>query len=69
MKIAVTYEKGQVFQHFGHTEAFKVYEIEGGAVRASRVIGTDGFGHKGGHQCGSHGHDGGHQCGGGNCGR
>ena len=45
MKIAVTYENGQVFQHFGHTEAFKVYEIEDGAVRTSRIIGTDGFGH------------------------
>ena len=44
MKIAVTYENGQVFQHFGHTEAFKVYEIEDGAVRTSRIIGTDGFG-------------------------
>ena len=28
MKIAVTYENGQIFQHFGHTEQFKVYEIE-----------------------------------------
>lgn len=45
MKIAVTYENGQVFQHFGHTEAFKVYEIEDGAVRTGRIIGTDGFGH------------------------
>ena len=45
MKIAVTYENDQVFQHFGHTEAFKVYEIEDGAVRTSRIIGTDGFGH------------------------
>ena len=45
MKIAVTYENGQVFQHFGHTEAFKVYEIEDGAVRTSRIIGTEGFGH------------------------
>ena len=30
MKIAVTYENGQVFQHFGHTEQFKVYEVEDG---------------------------------------
>ena len=28
MKIAVTYENGQVFQHFGHTEQFKVYDVE-----------------------------------------
>ena len=26
MKIAVTYENGQIFQHFGHTEFFKIYE-------------------------------------------
>ena len=30
MKIAVTFENGQVFQHFGHTEQFKLYEVEGG---------------------------------------
>ena len=33
MKIAVTYENGNVFQHFGHTEQFKVYEVENGEVR------------------------------------
>ena len=45
MKIAVTYENGQIFQHFGRTEQFKVYEIEDGAVVSAEVIGTDGFGH------------------------
>ena len=45
MKIAVTYENGQIFQHFGRTEQFKVYEIENGAVVSAEVIGTDGFGH------------------------
>ena len=45
MKIAVTYENGQVFQHFGHTEAFKVYEVEDGKVISSEVIGTEGHGH------------------------
>ena len=34
MKIAVTYENGTVFQHFGHTEQFKLYEVENGAVSA-----------------------------------
>ena len=29
MKVAVTYENGQVFQHFGHSKQFKVYEIQG----------------------------------------
>ncbi|MDD2957381.1 MAG: DUF134 domain-containing protein [Lachnospiraceae bacterium] len=45
MKIAVTYENGQVFQHFGHTEAFKVYEVEDGKVISSKVVDTNGQGH------------------------
>ena len=45
MKIAVTYEAGSIFQHFGHTEAFKVYEVEEGKVVSSQVIGTNGSGH------------------------
>ena len=46
MKIAVTYEDGKVFQHFGKTEAFQVFEIEDGKVLAAGVIGTDGAGHE-----------------------
>ncbi len=45
MKIAVTYEAGNVFQHFGHTAAFKLYEAEDGKVLSSQVIGTNGSGH------------------------
>ena len=45
MKIAVTYENGQVFQHFGHTEEFKVYDVEDGSVVSSEVIGSNGTGH------------------------
>lgn len=45
MKIAVTHENGQIFQHFGHTEQFKLYEVENGAVVSSRVIDTNGQGH------------------------
>ena len=45
MRIAVTYEEGQVFQHFGHTEAFKLYEVENGLVTDTSVIGNDGAGH------------------------
>lgn len=45
MKIAVTYEDGQIFQHFGHTETFKVYEISDGKVLDTKVIGTNGSGH------------------------
>ncbi|MEG1639343.1 MAG: NifB/NifX family molybdenum-iron cluster-binding protein, partial [Ruthenibacterium sp.] len=45
MKIAVTYENGAVFQHFGHTETFKIYDIEGGKVKTSAVVDTNGSGH------------------------
>ena len=45
MKIAVTYENGEVFQHFGHTENFKVYEVEDNKVVSSEVIGSNGSGH------------------------
>lgn len=45
MKIAVTYENGQVFQHFGHTEQFKVYEVENGQVSDAKVVDTNGSGH------------------------
>lgn len=46
MKIAVTYENGQVFQHFGRTEQFKVYEVEDGRIVSSRVMSTNGTGHE-----------------------
>ncbi len=45
MKIAVTYENGNVFQHFGHTESFKVYEVENGQVVSFEVINSNGTGH------------------------
>ena len=45
MKIAVTYEAGLVFQHFGHTPAFKLYEIENNTVVSSQVVDTQGSGH------------------------
>ena len=45
MKIAVTYENGEIFQHFGHTETFKVYTVEDGKILSSEVIGSNGAGH------------------------
>ncbi len=45
MKIAVTYENGQVFQHFGHTAQFKIYEAQEGRVLSSQVVDTNGSGH------------------------
>lgn len=46
MKIAVTYEEGNVFQHFGHTSQFKIYVVEENKVSSSEVIGTNGNGHE-----------------------
>lgn len=45
MKIAVTYENGQVFQHFGHTSQFKIYDVNGGKVTGAEVVDTNGSGH------------------------
>lgn len=45
MRIAVAYDNGRVFQHFGHTEAFKLYDVEGDRIVNTLVFGTDGQGH------------------------
>ena len=45
MKIAVTYENGQIFQHFGHTQQFKIYEVAGDKITGTEVIDTNGNGH------------------------
>lgn len=45
MKIAVTYENEEIFQHFGHTAQFKVYEVENGEIVSSQVVDTNGSGH------------------------
>ncbi len=45
MKIAVTYENGEIFGHFGHTKQFKVYETENGKILSSEAIDTNGSGH------------------------
>lgn len=45
MKIAVTYEEGQIFQHFGHTKQFKVYEVENSAITGTSIIDAGESGH------------------------
>ena len=45
MTIAVTYENGNVFQHFGHTAQFKLFEAENGRILSSRIVDTNGSGH------------------------
>ena len=44
-KIAVTYESGMVFPHFGHAQAFKVYDVQDGEIKAAQVAPTQGSGH------------------------
>ena len=45
MRIAVTYENGNIFQHFGHTEQFKVYDVEDRKIVQTKIIDTNGSGH------------------------
>ncbi len=45
MRIAVTYENGNIFQHFGHTQQFKVYDVQDGKILSSEVVDTNGSGH------------------------
>ena len=45
MKIAVAYDNGTIFQHFGKTEFFKVYDVEDNQVVSSEIIGSNGTGH------------------------
>ncbi len=45
MRIAVTYENGEVFQHFGHSEQFKLYDVEDGKIIHEQVVDTNGSGH------------------------
>ena len=45
MRIAVTYQDGEIFQHFGHTEQFKIYDVQEGKVATAEVVDTNGSGH------------------------
>lgn len=45
MRIAVTYEDGMIFQHFGHTAQFKIYDVQDGKILTSEVMDTNGSGH------------------------
>ncbi|MGN0696401.1 MAG: DUF134 domain-containing protein [Oscillospiraceae bacterium] len=45
MRIAVTYENGQIFQHFGHTETFKLYDVENGRIVREEILSANGSGH------------------------
>lgn len=45
MKIAVTYENGQVFQHFGKADNFKIYEVADGEILSSSLLSPAVSGH------------------------
>lgn len=45
MRIAVTYENGEIFQHFGHTEQFKIYDVSDGKIVNEQIVETNGSGH------------------------
>ena len=45
MRIAIPYEQGEIFQHFGHTEQFKLYDVENGTVVREQIVNTNGSGH------------------------
>ena len=45
MRIAVTYDNGEVFGHFGHTEQFKIYDVADGKIVKEEIVATNGSGH------------------------
>lgn len=45
MRIAATYDQGKIFQHFGKTENFIIYEVENDQIVSGEVISSNGKGH------------------------
>lgn len=45
MKVAVTYENGEIFQHFGRTEQFKIYDIYSGNIKSAEIVSANGSSH------------------------
>ena len=45
MRIAVAYDSGEIFQHFGRTEKFKLYDVEDGVIKNTQIVDTNGSGH------------------------
>ena len=45
MRIAIAYENGEIFQHFGHTPQFKLYDVEEGKIVREQIVDTNGSGH------------------------
>lgn len=45
MRVATTYDDGNIFMHFGRSEQFKIYDIQDGKVLNEQVVNTGGTGH------------------------
>ncbi len=45
MKIAATYDNGEIFQHFGKTQTFRLYNVEDGKILSTELISSNGSGH------------------------
>ncbi|MBQ9128204.1 MAG: NifB/NifX family molybdenum-iron cluster-binding protein, partial [Thermoguttaceae bacterium] len=45
MKIAVPFDNGQIFGHFGQTQTFKIYETDGSQVVSTQTLAADGYAH------------------------
>ena len=42
MKVAITYDNGEIFQSFGHTEQFKIYEVNDGMITDMQIVNANG---------------------------
>lgn len=45
MRIAAPFEDGNIFQHFGHAERFKLYDVENSAIISAQIVNSNGSGH------------------------
>lgn len=45
MRIAATYDNGNIFQHFGRTEFFKIYDLIDDKITGMQILASDGAGH------------------------
>lgn len=45
MRISVNYDDGQIFQHFGRTEMFKIYDVENGEIVREQMLPGAAEGH------------------------
>lgn len=43
--VAIPFENGEIFQHFGKASAFKLYTLEGLSITNSEVVKVEGSGH------------------------